>query len=633
MATKTTNYNLTKPAYDEDADIAVINANMDIIDAKMKEIEEAGGGSGTPVDAYTKQESDELLSNKVDKVTGKGLSTNDYTDEEKNKLNAVREQVSELKSDLSNISVPYGVNLFNPYTLQEGYTIDATTGELKRSPQWSVSDFIELEKGKKYYVKIFEYTGTVGVRYAVYDSSKSFVTRVIGSNGELVKFLTASSTNKYIRLILANSSNPTGNCLKISVTKSDTEPIEFIGYFTAEDKTARNAIFSKSEFDTPIWSEGYMSYSRAKEDFIVTATDQFYHSDFLPVESGRSVLVKNCAKVAYAYCFFADENKKYIGKAESTTTSSEYTSKLLDEPIPAGARYIILNCTANQHSANSMSIEYYDGVKTTESELSYKIQTIEKNYGGKVYEPLKSIKIQAPIITFIDDDTSSVEFVQAYHDVCVKNGVRGNYAVITFRMDDTQPNHAELKEKLLGYEEEGFGMLYHCDYQEQYYRSEVEYRDMVQAEKNFVVGLRKMRNIGFTDYMYWVSPYGVHDADMQNMAKRHGLKCLMSTADKNHNKYTDSNRYYMKRCALNPTDAGYSTTLAELKGNIDACANEHGWIIVTTHFNESEWYNNNNTERFDEICTYARNKGFVFKPFAEAFTDFKKVYDLNEIYV
>ena len=46
MATKTTNYNFTKPGYDEDADIAVINANMDIIDAKMKEIENAGGSGG-----------------------------------------------------------------------------------------------------------------------------------------------------------------------------------------------------------------------------------------------------------------------------------------------------------------------------------------------------------------------------------------------------------------------------------------------------------------------------------------------------------------------------------------------------------------------------------------------------------
>jgi hypothetical protein len=37
MATKTTNYGLTKPSYNETADIGVINSNMDIIDAKMKE--------------------------------------------------------------------------------------------------------------------------------------------------------------------------------------------------------------------------------------------------------------------------------------------------------------------------------------------------------------------------------------------------------------------------------------------------------------------------------------------------------------------------------------------------------------------------------------------------------------------
>lgn len=36
MATHTTNYNLTKPAYADTADIADINGNMDIIDGQMK---------------------------------------------------------------------------------------------------------------------------------------------------------------------------------------------------------------------------------------------------------------------------------------------------------------------------------------------------------------------------------------------------------------------------------------------------------------------------------------------------------------------------------------------------------------------------------------------------------------------
>lgn len=46
MAETTTNYGLVQPSYDDKADIAVLNANAGIIDAKMKEIADAGGGAG-----------------------------------------------------------------------------------------------------------------------------------------------------------------------------------------------------------------------------------------------------------------------------------------------------------------------------------------------------------------------------------------------------------------------------------------------------------------------------------------------------------------------------------------------------------------------------------------------------------
>lgn len=60
MATLTTNYNLVKPSYEDNADIAVVNNNMDLIDA--------------------------ALGNKVEKAAGKDLSSNDYTADEKTKL-------------------------------------------------------------------------------------------------------------------------------------------------------------------------------------------------------------------------------------------------------------------------------------------------------------------------------------------------------------------------------------------------------------------------------------------------------------------------------------------------------------------------------------------------------------------
>ena len=63
MSTLTTNYKLIKPDYTDAIDVNNFNDNADILD--------------------------KTLFNKVDKVSGKGLSKNDYTDEDKLKLNSL----------------------------------------------------------------------------------------------------------------------------------------------------------------------------------------------------------------------------------------------------------------------------------------------------------------------------------------------------------------------------------------------------------------------------------------------------------------------------------------------------------------------------------------------------------------
>ena len=68
MATQTTNYGLKKPDYNSSADIGVINSNMDIIDAKMKEIEDkagSGGGTSITVDSELSDTSTNPVQNKV----------------------------------------------------------------------------------------------------------------------------------------------------------------------------------------------------------------------------------------------------------------------------------------------------------------------------------------------------------------------------------------------------------------------------------------------------------------------------------------------------------------------------------------------------------------------------------------
>lgn len=69
---------LTKPAYKDNADISVINKNFDILKTNIEELQ-----NKTLSIESTISNIDEA---KVDKVSGKGLSTNDYTTDEKNKL-------------------------------------------------------------------------------------------------------------------------------------------------------------------------------------------------------------------------------------------------------------------------------------------------------------------------------------------------------------------------------------------------------------------------------------------------------------------------------------------------------------------------------------------------------------------
>lgn len=57
--------------------------------ARAMALDAAAGGGVDPGEGYTKEQVDTLLSGKVDKVSGKGLSTEDYTTAEKTKLSRI----------------------------------------------------------------------------------------------------------------------------------------------------------------------------------------------------------------------------------------------------------------------------------------------------------------------------------------------------------------------------------------------------------------------------------------------------------------------------------------------------------------------------------------------------------------
>ena len=88
MSTLTTNYKLIKPSYEDAIDVENFNNNFDIIDKTLYNKVEKVNGKGLSTNDYTNEDKQSVrnITNKVDKEDGKGLSTNDYTNEDKEKL-------------------------------------------------------------------------------------------------------------------------------------------------------------------------------------------------------------------------------------------------------------------------------------------------------------------------------------------------------------------------------------------------------------------------------------------------------------------------------------------------------------------------------------------------------------------
>ncbi len=93
-----------------------------LVDGKPERI----GKQDEIIDAYTRAETDSLLDEKVDKETGKGLSSNDYTDTEKEKLAGIAagadvSPVRSVNGEIGNVTVNEGIS-----TVSASYTIKAS---------------------------------------------------------------------------------------------------------------------------------------------------------------------------------------------------------------------------------------------------------------------------------------------------------------------------------------------------------------------------------------------------------------------------------------------------------------------------------------------------------------------------
>lgn len=150
-----------------------------------------------------------------------------------------------------------------------------------------------------------------------------------------------------------------------------------------------------------------------------------------------------------------------------------------------------------------------------------------------------------------------------------------------------------------------------------------EFRDKALVNADMETALEILDDEGLKDFHYFVAPYGSQDEGLQEIAKEHGLKCLVSISNddylRNDSQYTP---YNIPRVGFNATDGGTST-MSRLKEHIDAVSVTGGWLLVGTHIYNG-WTEALLETRFKEFVDYAKERGLKFVTLKEGFETYSK---------
>ena len=232
-----------------------------------------------------------LNQNKVDKVTGKGLSTNDYTNEDKAKVTSSDSKITNYE-DRGYL----GKNLLNPDNMGH-YGRDNATGQINRTEN-SLSSTTDLVKVRHSTTYTIARNGTkYDLRVYFYDANKSYISNVV-YNGTF----TTPSNAEYIAFQSGYVSGALDLWCMIEGNSTTYEPyaksnIELDA--TKIDKTASEIQTSDGQFSTV--TGGLMQICLVDLEPIQSGSGTPSPSNVRAISGHTSVDVGNCGKNKFPY--------------------------------------------------------------------------------------------------------------------------------------------------------------------------------------------------------------------------------------------------------------------------------------------------------------------------------------------
>ena len=506
-------------------------------------------------------------------------------------------EVSDLKSDLGSLANDGVLRIDgNDHNYYFGGGANYNTVTVAGSTHTKV---FPIENGAKYFIKITGNQKNIGFANEEYTTTGTLSDNVVKSEYEFT--VTNTNNYKYLYVFYYNSNTST-------VENADVVCTMTSNLVLTEDATNSTSI------DIGTFLDGYvLNYSLTP----YSTTSTIKHTNYVEVDGATNITIENYCTVGSAglTALVFDKNKNGISTINDGIGGGANNTKSFDLPIEA--KYIVFNVRPSTYTPRV----YYSAppYKWAKAESS-----IEKllNVAPKNFMELFKTATEKPICCIIDDDTLNATDMENFATVLENNGVRGTVACLT-KFFETQN---DLEAKLHDLERRGHQVVLHGYTQATAYRDAVSFDDANYklAESDFVKGLTDLKLSGFCNCEYWVTPYGISQACMQRLAKKWGMKCLVTTAKTEYNgtdgKYS---RWEIQRSGLTPSDSTGTLTYQQLVDLADDCAENNGWLLINTHI--YDW--TNGYTRLNNFITHCKEKGFEFMTLGEAWTIRKYIYD------
>ena len=270
-------------------------------------------------------------------------------------------------------------------------------------------------------------------------------------------------------------------------------------------------------------------------------------------------------------------------------------------------------------SVSSVKI-YYSGNTLPDKLNNLSDKTIEnmKSQAELVFANFLQTSGRTPLVTWIDDDTS-ITSIPNVKSICDTLKIKATFGCITDRLDSVPG----LKDLLLSYQDEGHHITTHsAGHGYIWYSSRAEY-NVDACEIDLIKSLKILRQYGFLESDYIVTPAGSYTPELQRMCKKWTKGLIRADGGANH--LYNGGRYGIKRVFINKSlhDLAYYKTL------IDDAFTNGDWIIFGTHSNISgEW----DSQLVTDVFSYVASKGIDVMTLNQAMKQRKYVYDVYEMF-